>query len=430
MKLNNVAFINYTASGGGAGRICSLLHRAIPGSYIYNKFEHDEKKRIISIEDLKYRNFFYRFCCNILTFLYLNKIKLLPRIFHFCKQVLTEPIRFLRNVLGHEDFNYPSTKYSWRFLLNQPSIVHCHNLFPDFFDFRSLISISKEYPTLITAHDFWLSTGHCAHPVDCLGYRTGCGDCPDLSAVPAINRDSTKYNLKRKKNILKSSELYLATPCNWLKKQFESSTVGTSFKEIRVIPNGVEIGVFKPLKDKPSIREKYNLQSSDLVFTFVAHGVINNQWKKYGFMLDTLRVLSKVFLDRKIIFICVGEEHTSLYDKNFENRFIKHVNDRKLMNEIYNCSDFYFHLAKADTFPNTILEAQAAGIPVITNPVCGIREQIIENKTGWFVSDNTPEETSEQINEIVKGIDNRNFTDKCRKHIINNFLKISELGFF
>ena len=80
------------------------------------------------------------------------------------------------------------------------------------------------------------------------------------------------------------------------------------------------------------------------------------------------------------------------------------------MNEIYNCSDFYFHLSKADTFPNTILEAQSAGVPVVTNPVCGIGEQIVLNETGWFVSVNTPDETSKQIYEIIKNPATKNVT--------------------
>ena len=70
--------------------------------------------------------------------------------------------------------------------------------------------------------------------------------------------------------MLKSSEIYLATPCYyWLKKQFETSTVGIFFKEIRVIPNGVEINIFKPLKDKLSnSRRSMTLILGDLVFYF------------------------------------------------------------------------------------------------------------------------------------------------------------------
>ena len=51
----------------------------------------------------------------------------------------------------------------------------------------------------------------------------------------------------------------------------------------------------------------------------------------------------------------------------------------------YQAADLYLHPTRSDTFPTTILEALACGIPVVASAVGGIPEQIIEGKTGFLV---------------------------------------------
>ena len=54
-----------------------------------------------------------------------------------------------------------------------------------------------------------------------------------------------------------------------------------------------------------------------------------------------------------------------------------------MLSSIIKLADIYLHLANAENFPTTILEAMHCGLPVIGSRVGGIPEQIVHNKTGY-----------------------------------------------
>ena len=47
-----------------------------------------------------------------------------------------------------------------------PDVLHLHNLHGGYFDLRVLPELSARQPTVVTMHDEWLYTGHCAYTLD------------------------------------------------------------------------------------------------------------------------------------------------------------------------------------------------------------------------------------------------------------------------
>jgi glycosyltransferase involved in cell wall biosynthesis len=45
----------------------------------------------------------------------------------------------------------------------------------------------------------------------------------------------------------------------------------------------------------------------------------------------------------------------------------------------------------------SVIEAQAAGVPVVATPVGGIRETVVEGETGWLVPPDDPRALAERI---------------------------------
>ena len=76
------------------------------------------------------------------------------------------------------------------------------------------------------------------------------------------------------------------------------------------------------------------------------------------------------------------------------------MNDKYI--RYYQAADIYIHAAKADNFPNTVLEALACGTPVIATDVGGIPEQIDDGKTGFLVPPGNPKEMAAAMQKILQ----------------------------
>jgi glycosyltransferase involved in cell wall biosynthesis len=182
--------------------------------------------------------------------------------------------------LGYENFHFPATTDLLTRIPQTPDIMHCHNLHGEYFDLRMLPKLSKQLSVVMTLHDAWLFSGHCAHSFDCDRWKIGCGKCPDLSIPPAIQRDATVYNWRKKQQIYANSRLVIVTPSRWLMQKVEQSMLVPAIIRKQVIPNGIDLSVFYPT-DKTTVRQKLGIPLDAYVCLFVAHGIHQNRWKDY-----------------------------------------------------------------------------------------------------------------------------------------------------
>ena len=297
---------------------------------------------------------------------------------------IEHPSRILNNFLGIEEFDFPGTSQIIHLIPSyKPDIIHCHNLHGGYFDLRMLPQLSKQIPVVITLHDAWLLSGHCAHSFDCERWKTGCGNCPDLSIPYSIRRDASAYNWRRKKNIFSRSQVFVTTPSRWLMDKVEQSMLAPAIIEKRVIPNGVDLSIFQPA-DPSKVRGALGLPEGVLIVLFAANGIRASVWKDYSTMKRAIGLVSEKMAGSKLLFLALGENAPDEHAGSATIRFVPYERDMKMVACYYQAADLYVHAARADTFPNTVLEALACGIPVVATAVGGIPEQIHEGKTGFL----------------------------------------------
>jgi glycosyltransferase involved in cell wall biosynthesis len=294
------------------------------------------------------------------------------------------------NIIGQEDFNYLPSWHLIGKLQRSPDLVHCHNLHGEYFDLRTLPWLSQHYPVVVTLHDAWLLSGHCAHSFDCERWRIGCGRCPDLSIYQPIQRDSSKHNWNQKKRVYAKSRLNVASPCRWLMNKINESMLRPAIDSSKVIANGVDLTIFKT-SNRNAVRKMIGIPNDSKVLLFVAHGIKENTWKDYPTLRRAIKHIEEKFHQNGLLFIALGDEGLSEKMRNAEIRFIPYNKDSQTVALYYQACDIYLHASRVDTFPNTILEAIACGTPVVATAVGGIPEQVkglgtMENLVGGWNS--------------------------------------------
>ena len=276
---------------------------------------------------------------------------------------------------GLETFRYPATRRLLDRVPEPPDVVLAHNLHGGYFDLRVLRELSARLPVVLSLHDAWLLSGHCAHSLACARWETGCGACPDLDIYPSVRRDATARNWQRKQRILAGLPLHVVTPCRWLMDRVERSLLAGVTGERRVIPNGVDLNVFRP-GDREAARAAFGLPADARVLVFVASGLKANPFKDFELVRSTLAGMRPARDGARTVLLALGDAGDDERWGDAEVRFVPFAWEPATIAQAYRAADVYLHAARADTFPLTVLEALACGTPVVATATGGIPEQV------------------------------------------------------
>jgi glycosyltransferase involved in cell wall biosynthesis len=406
--------VNTSDDYGGAAKVARSLHnsyrsRGYP-SWLVVGHKYSEQSNVLQIPPATcrtWRPFVAGLGENALSPL-VGKVRGAWRLRNLLSTI-GDPSWSWANQRGYEDFNFPQT---WRLgsLTNEhPDIVHCHNLHGGYFDLRALPSLSQQFPVVLTLHDAWTMSGHCAHSFDCDRWKTGCGDCPDLTIYPAIGRDRTAYNWKRKQQIYARCRFYLAAPSKWLIQKVEQSMLATALIETKVIHNGVDLSIFFP-GDREVARARLNIPKDVTVLLFAGSSLKTNLWKDYATMRASVEAVARQLGGREIRFIALGDSNGNEEVGQVRVQFVPYQKDPASVARYYQAADIYLHAARIDTFPNSVLEALACGIPVVATAVGGIPEQIQEGRTGFLVPPGDVEVMTARLTQLLSD-------ERLRKHM-------------
>ncbi len=288
-----------------------------------------------------------------------------------------DPVRWISGQVGIEDFHYPGTRVLLELPPRTPEVLHLHNLHNQYFDVRELPALSRAVPTVLTLHDQWIVTGHCAHALDCTRWETGCGQCPHLDTYPSVLRDATHYNWSRKHRLAAESALHVAVPSMWLFNLVSRSQMARSFKSLRLIRQGVDLGMFSP-GDRVAARARLGLPT-DLdrpVVLLLADSLRDLSWKGGAWVREALdRFVTKAHGQHTAL-LAVGGTVGMEWTSTLPVRFVGAVNDDATMAACYRAADVFVHPSRFENYPNAIMESLACGTPVVATAVGGVPEQV------------------------------------------------------
>ena len=126
--------------------------------------------------------------------------------------------------------------------------------------------------------------------------------------------------------------------------------------------------------------EQYHIQT-EKILSVIFHAEF---YPKYRGFKDLIRLINRVLCDYSDVSLVVAGwgEHYDKLVSDFDHDRIHFVGYVENIPDLYAATDILLYNSYMDGYPNVILEAQAAGVPVISNPKFGMREQISHLETG------------------------------------------------
>ncbi len=315
---------------------------------------------------------------------------------------LSDPARYTAVLSGLEDFDFPATAEILDLPHGRPDVLHLHNLHGSYFDIRALPALTAQMPTVLTLHDAWMLTGHCAHPFDCPRWQTGCGECPDREMYVSIRRDRSADNWRIKRDAIKRSTAGVATPSQWLMSMVRESGILSEKADARIIPNGVDTTIFAP-GDKARARAELGLPLGREIVLFMAQGLGTNPFKDYRTLVDALPVITGA-RDAQVQFVALGGEPSSDAASPAASTEVLHrpfMSDPAKIAHYLRAADVYVHAARAENLPLTIIEAMSCGTPVVASRVGGVPELVEDGTTGLLVSPGDPKILGDAVASLL-----------------------------
>lgn len=300
---------------------------------------------------------------------------------------------------------YATKRFLQQVDIIQPDVVHLHNLHGYYINVPMLLRYLKQknIPTVITMHDFWLMTGHCAYiNQSCDRWKTGCGNCPRLNQYPAAKFDNTKANWKWKASLFVDMPNVTLVPVSyWLGRYVDESLLKNAKQN--VIYNGIDTNVFKPFDGGASVG---GVDWSK--FTIMA---IATRWTEANGYQDVMKLSSILPDNCQIVMVGLDEQQMSNLPKNIIG--FRKTESFTQLQELYTKSDLIFNPNREVTFGLVTAEAMACGTPaIVLRDTAG--EELVDEQTGYVID--SVEEVPELISTINQ-VDKNYMSKACRDRV-------------
>lgn len=267
--------------------------------------------------------------------------------------------------------------------------------------------------------DSALLTGGCHYFWDCIGYQTGCNDCP------AIRLDKRKS-----KKIFDFKEKYY-------NKMNINILVGTEWQYIRVkksliFKNKPTYKIFQPINsklffptDKKQNKDFLKIPKSKKTIFFGSVS-LSAERKGLKYLLDALEIIHDNYpnFNENIFLLIAGNNIDDIKDKLiFPYKYFGYINDNEYLSKIYQTADIFVCPSIEDAGPMMINQSIMCGTPVVAFDTGAAMDLVQNGKTGFKAEIKDSKSLANCIVKILEMSDNEynNMSDYCRKFALENY---------
>lgn len=184
---------------------------------------------------------------------------------------------------------------------------------------------------------------------------------------------------------------------------FLSDKENINRNKIQIVFNGVDIDKYDcRYSNAVSKRHELSIADDEVIIGIVAR---LSMVKDHKNLLDAFSIILNAISNAKLLVIGDGELREDLVAytrmKGIQERVL-FLGNRRDIPELLRLMNVFVLCSISEGLPITLLEAMAAGLPVVATDVGGNREVVIDRKSGFLVPPKDPQRLAEAIATILK----------------------------
>jgi len=309
--------------------------------------------------------------------------------------------RWAENCTGWQDIYNPSFRGLLELIPPDTDLVHFHNLWggSGYADLSVLPAMTTKWPAVLTERQHWTLTGHCGCFHDCERWQTGCGACPRLDIPPAIPRDGTRFNWRRKKRIMQSSRLTFVGISNYVCDLARQSPIWSG-KRVERVYNGIDVDTFLPADatHRETLRTELGI-ARDQVAVLLTGQTLGGY--REGIATEGFTALNRIG-GPGVVPLLVGHGAVDAASRLTTTAVVVPYRETPAeMAACYQAADITLVTSHVEAFGRIAAESQACGTPVVAFDTGGLAEVVLDGVGGRSVPRKDLERLVVALSELV-----------------------------
>ena len=183
-------------------------------------------------------------------------------------------------------------------------------------------------------------------------------------------------------------------------EQYRESWIerGLDAAKIKILPRGLDTHLFTPGRSEPDFWKQFGSNGNGVRLLFV--GRVSKE-KDLDILVQSFRHLRKEKVPVQLSIVGHGPFSKELAESLPEACYTGYLTGTELA-KAYASSDLFVFPSTTDTFGNVIIEAQAAGLPVIVSDIGGPRELVTDGVNGLITKARDVADFTQAIRRLVE----------------------------